>query len=54
MSSQLVIIRVRSSDISLEQKIKRPTQKTEFFNTANSQYFFEKNSGIGPWVSRTN
>ena len=27
--------------------------KTEFFNSANSQYF-AKISGIGPWVSRIN
>ena len=27
-------------------------KKTEFFNSANSQYFFVKISWIGPWVSR--
>ena len=25
-----------------------------FFKTVNSQYFFAKLSGIGPWVSRIN
>ena len=29
-------------------------KKTEFLNSANSQYFFTKISGIGPWVSRIN
>ena len=29
-------------------------KKTEFFKTANSQYFFSKFSGIDPWVSRIN
>jgi hypothetical protein len=33
---------------------KWPTQKTMFFKTVNSQYFFVKLSGIGPWVSRIN
>ena len=28
------------------------SKKTEVFNSANSQYFFAKISGIGPWVSR--
>ena len=28
------------------------TQKTEIFNSPNSQYFFMKISWIGPWVSR--
>ena len=27
-------------------------KKTEFFKIANSQYFFAKILGIGPWVSR--
>jgi hypothetical protein len=27
-------------------------KKTEFFNFANSQYFFTIISGIGPWVNR--
>ena len=31
---------------------KWPTQKTQ--NSANSQYFFTKISGIGPWASRIN
>ena len=25
------------------------SKKSEFFKTTNSQYFFEKISGIGPW-----
>ena len=29
-------------------------KKTEIFNSPNSQYFFTKISGIGPWVSRIN
>ena len=29
-------------------------KKTTFFKTVNSQYFFAKLSGIGPWVSRIN
>ena len=29
-------------------------KKTEIFNSPNSQYFFAKISGIGPWVSRIN
>ena len=29
-------------------------KKTEFFNSANSQYFFAKISWIGSWVSRIN
>jgi hypothetical protein len=29
-------------------------KKTTFFKTINSQYFFTKLSGIGPWVSRIN
>ena len=29
-------------------------KKTMFFKTVNSQYFFAKLSGIGPWVSRIN
>ena len=29
-----------------------PTQKNEFFKTANSQYFFSKISWIGFWVSK--
>ena len=29
-------------------------KKPEFFNSANSQYFFAKISQIGPWVSRIN
>ena len=37
-----------------KEKSKWPTQKTEIFNIANSQYFFTKISGIGPWVSRIN
>ena len=28
------------------------TQITEFFKIANSQYFFVKISGIGPWMCR--
>ena len=35
-----------------EAKKKWPTQKTEIFNSANSQYFFAKISGIGPWVNK--
>jgi hypothetical protein len=31
-----------------EKKSKWPTQKTKFFKTINSQYFFAKLSGIGP------
>ena len=27
-------------------------KKSDFFKTANSQYFFAKSSGIGPWVGR--
>ena len=30
---------------------KWPTQKTETFNSTNSQHFFAKISGIGPWIS---
>ena len=37
-----------------QKKSKWLTQKTEFFNSANSQYFFAKISQIGPWVSRIN
>ena len=33
---------------------KWPTQKTEVFNTVNSQYFFAKISLIGPCVHRIN
>jgi hypothetical protein len=29
-------------------------KKIEFFNSANSQYFIVKISGIGPWVERVN
>ena len=29
-------------------------KKTELFNSTNSQYFFSKNLGIGPWVNRIN
>ena len=29
-------------------------KNSEFFKTINSQYFFAKISGIGPWVSRIN
>ena len=29
-------------------------KKTEIFNSANSQYFFAKISGIGSWVNRIN
>ena len=29
-------------------------KKTEFFKNPNSQYFFAKISGIGPWLSRIN
>ena len=32
--------------------MKQKKIKTEFFNSANSQYFFSKISWIGPWVSR--
>ena len=35
-----------------KKKSKWPTQKTEFFNSANSQKFFVKISWIGPWVSK--
>ena len=34
-----------------KKKSKWLTQKTEFFNFANSQYLFVKISWIGPWVS---
>jgi hypothetical protein len=27
-------------------------KKTEIFKTSNSQKFYKKNLGIGPWVSR--
>ena len=38
-----------------EKKIKMAdSKKTEFFNSANSQYFFAKILGIGPWVSKIN
>ena len=39
-------------EIFLEKKgPKWPTQKTEFFKIANSQYFFVKISWICPWVT---
>jgi hypothetical protein len=31
-----------------------PLKKTEFFKTTNSQYFFTKISGVGPWVRNIN
>ena len=33
---------------------KWPTQKSEFFKIANSQYIFLKILWIGPWISRIN
>ena len=27
-------------------------KKTEFFKTPNSQYFFAKISGVGPWMNK--
>ena len=35
-----------------QKNSKWPTQKTEFFEIANSQYFFVRISWIGPWISR--
>ena len=37
-----------------KKKSKWPTQKTEIFKTANSQYFFDKILGIGLWIYRIN
>ena len=37
-----------------KKKSKWPTQKTEFFNSPNSQYIFLKILGIGSWFSRIN
>ena len=37
-----------------KKKIKMALKKTEFFTTANYQYFIAKVSGIGPWVSKIN
>jgi hypothetical protein len=46
------------TDLNDEAKKKRfkmaDAKKTEFFFSANSQYFFLKISEIGPWVSRIN
>ena len=47
------------SKIKIQKKIQKKIQngrlkKTEIFNSPNSQYFFMKTSGIGPWVSRIN
>ena len=48
-----------SNEAKKENKIQNKIQngwlkKAEFFNSVNSQYFFVKISGIGPWVSRIN
>jgi hypothetical protein len=48
----MIIIKIESHPFyrfSLGRSKKWPTQKTEYFKTTNSQYFFTKISGIGPW-----
>ena len=51
----LIFIGMKQKHFFLEKMAKMAdSKKTEIFNFPNSQYFFEKNSGIGPWVSRIN
>ena len=47
----LIFMRMKQKKIQKKFKNGR-LKKTEFFNSANSQYFFSKISWIGPWVSR--
>ena len=52
---ELVLVENQGNHKNLVKKNSRwPTQKTEFFKSANSQYFFLKILGIGSWFSRIN
>ena len=44
----------KSGYVIKKKKNQGRLKKTEFFNSPNSQYFFEKIWGIDPWVSRIN
>jgi hypothetical protein len=51
----LIFMWMKQKKIFLKKKIQNgQLQKTEFFNSANAQYFFAKFLGIGPWVSKIN
>ena len=49
-----ILMAIRQKKIFLIKKSKWSTQKICFFNFMNSQYFFAKISGIGPWICKRN
>ena len=52
MKAKVIFIGKKQKQIFFLKKWQ--TKKSSFFSSANSKYFFAKNSWIGPWVHEIN